>query len=133
MEYSDYANVFSSNLTIKLSENTSINKYVFELVKSQQPLYGSIYALSSVELETLKTYIKPHLKTGFIQSFKSHTGVPILFDKKPNGSFPLCTNYQGLNNLTIKNWYPLLWIDESLDWLSWIKCFIQLDLTGIYY
>ncbi len=84
-----------------------MNKYAIELIKGKQPPYGPIYALSPVELETLKTYIETHLKTGFIQPFKSLAGAPILFDKKPDSSLRLCIDYQGFNNLTIKNQYPL--------------------------
>ncbi len=51
---------------MELPENISINKYTIELVKGKQPPYGPIYALSPVELETLKAYIKTHLKTKFI-------------------------------------------------------------------
>lgn len=65
-KYSDYANVFFSDLVIELPKNTGINEYVIELIDDKQPLYGSIYTLSPVELETLKTYFETHLKTGFI-------------------------------------------------------------------
>ncbi len=51
---------------MELPKNTSINKYAIKLVEDKQPPYGSIYALNPVKLETLKTYIKTHLKTGFI-------------------------------------------------------------------
>ncbi len=86
-----------------------------------------------MELEALKTYIETHLKTGFIRSSKSPTGAPILFDKKPDGSLRLCVNYQGLNNLTIKNRYLLLLIGEALDCLGQAKRFTQLDLTSAYH
>ena len=66
LEYSDYADVFSFDLAMELLENTCINEYAIELVRSKQPSYGPIYSLSQVELETLKTYIETHLKTGFI-------------------------------------------------------------------
>lgn len=56
-----------------------------------------------MKLETLKTYIKTHLKNEFIWSFKSLTGTSIFLDKKPDAKFSLSVNYQGLNNLTIKN------------------------------
>ncbi len=65
-EYSDYIDVFSSDLAIELPENTSLNEHALELVEGKQPPYGPIYTFSPVELETLKTYIKTHLKTGFI-------------------------------------------------------------------
>ena len=81
----------------------------------------------------MKTYIETHLKTGFIRPSKSPAGAPILFDKKPNGSLRLCVDYRGLNNLTIKNRYPLPLIGESLDRLGRAKRFTQLDLTSAYH
>ena len=42
-------------------------------------------------------------------------------------------DYQGLNNITIKNLYLLLLIGESLDQLGQAKQFTQLDLIKAYY
>ncbi len=100
---------------MELSENTGINKHVIELIEEKQLPYGPIYSLCPVELETLKAYIETHPKTGFIRPSKSPIGAAILFDKKLDGSLCLCVDYRGLNNLTIKNWYPLPLIGEVLD------------------
>lgn len=62
-----------------------------------------IYALSPVELKNLKTCIETYLKTRFISTSKSLAGTSILFNKKSDDSLQLYINYQGLNNLTIKN------------------------------
>ncbi len=51
---------------MELPENTGMNEHAIKLIEGKQPPYEPIYALSPVELETLKTYIKTHLKTGFI-------------------------------------------------------------------
>ncbi len=123
----------SSELTIELFENIKINEHVIELIDGKQPPYRPIYTLSPVELETLKAYIKTHLRTEFIRPFKFPAGAPILFDKKPDGSLYLCVDYQGLNNLIIKNWYPFLLIGKTLDYLGWAKQFTQLDLTSAYH
>ena len=85
-EYVEYANVFSFNLAMELPKNTGINKHAIGLRDGKQPLYGPIYSLGPVELETLKTYIETSLKTGFIWSSKFSSGAPILFNKKPDGS-----------------------------------------------
>ena len=122
-EYADYADVFSFDLAMELPENTGINEHAIELQDGKQPPYGLIYSLGPVELETLKTYIETHLKTGFIRPSKSPAGAPILFDKKPDGSLRLCVDYRGLNNLTIKNRYPLPLIGEALDRLGRAKRF----------
>ncbi len=122
-EYSDSADIFSTDLAIELPKNIGINELAIELIEEKQPPYGPIYILCLVELETLKTYIEKYLKTGFIQPSKSPVGAPTQFDKKFNGSLHLCVDYQGLNNLTIKNQYLLPLIDESLDRLGWAKWF----------
>ncbi len=92
---------------MELDENTSMNKHTIKLIEGKQPPYGPIYAFNLVKFETLKTYIKTHLKTEFIQTSKSSVGTSILFDTKFNGCLHLCVDYRGLNNLTIKNQYPL--------------------------
>ena len=86
-----------------------------------------------MELETLKAYIETNLANGFIRPSKSPAGAPILFDRKSDGFLRLCVNYRGLNNLTIKNRYPLPLIGESLDRLGRAKQFTQLDLTSAYH
>ena len=77
-----------------------------------------------MKLETLKAYIETHLKTGFTRTFKSFAGASIFFDKEPDDSFCLCVNTWGLNNLSLKNWYPLLLISKALDCLGQVKQFI---------
>ena len=42
-------------------------------------------------------------------------------------------DYWGLNNITIKNQYPLPLIGESLDRLGQARRFTQLDLTNAYH
>ncbi len=86
-----------------------------------------------MELETLKAYIENNLANGFIRPSQSPAGALIFFDKKPDGSLRLCMDYQGLNNLTIKNWYLLPLVGESLDRLGRARHFTQLDLTNAYY
>ena len=132
-EYLDFADVFSEKSANVLPERTGANEHAIKLEKGKQPLYGPIYSLRPVELETLKTYIKTNLANGFIRASKSPAGAPILFVRKPNGSLCLCVDYQGLNNLTIKNRYPLPLIGESLDRLGRAKRFTQLDLTSAYH
>lgn len=88
---------------MKIPKNIGMNRHVIELVENKQPLYGFIYTFSQVELKTLKTYIKTHLKIQFIQLSKSPADTFILFNKKLGNNFSLCINYRDLKNLTIKN------------------------------
>ena len=132
-KYADFADIFSPKLAAELLEHMGINDHAIELMDDQQPLYNPINSLGLVELEILKAYIENNLANGFIRPFKSSAGALIFFDKKLNGSLRLCIDYQGLNNLTIKNWYPPPLVGELLDQLGWAWRFTQLDLTNAYH
>ena len=55
VEYSNYSNVFSAEYVVELLENIEINEHAIKLEEGKQPLFGPIYSLELVELETLKT------------------------------------------------------------------------------
>ena len=132
-KYADFTNIFFPKLAAELLEHIKINDHTIELVDDHQPSSNPIYGLSLVELEMLKAYIQNNLANGFIKPSKSYAGALILSDKKPNGSLRLWVDYQGFNNLTIKNWYPLPLVRKSLDRLSWAQWFTQFNLTNTYY
>jgi hypothetical protein len=48
---------------------------------------------------------------------------------KLDGSWHVVVDYQGLNELTIPNTYPMPLISEILFWLSGAKFFTKMDLT----
>ena len=133
-KYSDFVNVFSPDLAFELPKHTEINNHAIQLVNGyQQPPYRPIYSLGPVELEKLKAYIETNLANGFIRPFKSAAGALIVFDRKSDSFLWLCVDYQGLNNLTIKNRYLLLLTRESLDRLERADRFTQLNLINAYH
>ena len=92
-KYSDFADIFSPDLASKLSKHTGINDYAIKLIDNQQPPYGPIYSLKSVELKIIKAYIEINLANEFIKPSKSPANTSILFDQKSNGFLQLCVNY----------------------------------------
>ena len=122
-EYSNFSNIFSSDSVTELPEYTRINNYSIHLLDNKQLPYSPLYSLGLVKLEILKTYIKTNLASGFIRLSKSLSGVLVLFVQKKENSFCLYIDYQGFNNLIIKNHYLLSLIDKLLDYLGCTKCF----------
>jgi hypothetical protein len=45
----------------------------------------------------------------------------------------MCVDYKALNMVTMKNWYPLPWINDLFDWLFGPKVFSRIDLRSGYY
>ena len=52
--------------------------------------------------------------------------------KKSDGTLRLCIDYRKLNELTIRNRYPLPRINDMFDLLSGAKVFSQQDLPQVF-
>ncbi len=107
--------------------------HTIDLIDSKQPLDRLIYSLSENELSIFQTYIDRNLINGFIKTSKSPAGAPILFVPKPNRGIQLYVDHLRLNNLIIKNRYPLFLVGKSLDRLGRANQYIKYDLTDVYY
>lgn len=108
---------------MKLLEHSDINKHSIDLEPDKQLLYGSISSSELVKLQILNIYIKINLAKGFIWLLKSSARALIFFIQKLDGSFYLYEDYQGLNNLIIKNHYAPSWICEVFHRLKQPKQF----------
>lgn len=85
-EYIDYIDVFLPDSAAELPKHTGINNHFISLIDDKQPLYGLIYSLELIELETLNINIETNWVNDFIRPFKLPTGNLILFICKKNTS-----------------------------------------------
>ena len=92
-------------------------EFEITLIPSTTPISIPPYRLASVELEELKKQLEELTKKGFIRSSTSPWGAPVLFVKKKDGSMRMCIDYRKLNQVTVKNKYPLPRIDDLFDQL----------------
>ena len=69
---------------------------------------------------------------GFIRNSSSSCAFPILFVQRKDGSLRLCVDYQALDDIKIKDRYPLLRIEETLNQVRGAKYFTQIDLQSAY-
>jgi hypothetical protein len=127
-----YRDVFPSDLPLGLPPTREVDHKI-ELLPGAVPTSRPTYRLSATELAELKKQLEELTKAGFIQPSKSPFGAPILFVKKKDGTMRMCVDYRALNNITIKNSYPLPRVDELFDRLQGAKYFSKIDLRSGYH
>nr|GEV40034.1 hypothetical protein [Tanacetum cinerariifolium] len=106
----DFPKVFSDDLS-GISPIQEI-EFRIELIPGSTLVAKSPYRLAPFKLEELSGQLKELQDKGFIRPSLSPLGAPMLFVKKKDGSFRMCTGYRELNKLTVKNRYPLPRIDD---------------------
>lgn len=131
-EYTEFTHVFSEEEASILAPHRD-HDHAIELEHGATPPLRPLYPLSPKELEVVREYINTALEKGWIRPSTSPAGAPILFAPKKDGSLRLCVDYRGLNNITIKNRYPLPLVGEIMDRLSGATIYTQLDLRNAYH
>jgi hypothetical protein len=88
-----------------------------------------IYPLNQQELETLCKYLAEELAKGFIEDGSSpYTSPTFYILKKDKGEYHLVVDYHKLNDITIKDHYPMLNIQTELDKLKGKHLFTKFDV-----
>ena len=84
------------------------------------------------EQEQLDKFLEENLSSGHIRPLKSPMASPFFFIKKKDGSLRPVQDYQKLNEMTVKNKYPLSLIHELIDKLKKSSIFTKFNMRWGY-
>jgi hypothetical protein len=127
----EYPNVFPEELP-GMPPDWDI-EFIIELVPGTAPIAQRPYRMNPLELEELKKQLPDMLSKGLIRPSASPWGSPVLFVDKRDGTIRLYVDYRRLNEVTIKNKYPLPKIEDLFDQLNGAKVFSKIDLRMGYH
>ena len=130
-EYHDFTDIFQVAEKQSLPER-GLHNHAIDLKLGQQPPFEKLYLMSLTELNVLKVYLDNTMKAGIVHKSISPVTSPIMFVLKLDSSLQLVINYRRLNNITIKNCYPLPLISDMLDHLQGAKKFTKLNCKDAY-
>jgi hypothetical protein len=108
-------------------------EFVIELKPGTAPISRRSYRMPPNELAELKAQLQDLLEKGFIRPSSSPWGCPAIFVKKNDQTLRMCVDYRPLNEVTIKNKYPLPRIDILFDQLTGAQVFSKIDLRSGYH
>jgi hypothetical protein len=129
---SEYPDVFPEELP-GMPPDREI-EFVIELVPGTAPIFKRPYRMAANQLAKLKEQLQELLDKRYIRPSASPWGAPIIFVPKKDGTQRMCVDYRSLNEVTIKNKYPLPRIDDLFDQLKGLVFFkrliFDLDITN---
>ncbi len=126
-EYLDLRAVFSRSRATSLPPHRPYDCSI-DLLLGTMPPRGRLYSLSAPEREALES-----LAAQIIVPSSSPAGAGFFFVKKKDGSLRPCIDYRGLNDITVKNRYPLPLMSSAFEILQGAKIFTKLDLRNAYH
>jgi hypothetical protein len=98
-----------------------------------KPVTSRLQRYNPMQRDAIKQEIDKMLESGVIEPSNSPWSFPIVLVPKPDLSIRFCINYKKLNDLTVKDKFPLPRIDDCLDSLSGKTIFTTLDCFAGYW
>jgi hypothetical protein len=103
-------------------------EFVIDPLPRIAPTFKRPYRMFVEELKEFKKQLTELQEAGYIHPSSSPWGAPVLFVQKKDGSQRMCVDYRSLNDVTVKNKYPLPRIEDLFDQMRGARVFSKIDL-----
>ena len=107
--------------------------HAIPILPNAVPVNSKPYRYSPLHKDEIERQVKELLAAGLITPSTSPYASPVLLVQKKDGSWRFCVDYRRLNDITIKNRFPMPLVDEILDELAGTCYFSKLDMRSGYH
>jgi len=102
-------------------------------VTDETPICVPQWRLPHSTKKIVEEHVAKMLKAGVIEPSKSAWSAPVVMVKKPSGSYRVCIDYRRLNDVTLKEAYPIPNIVESVETASGHEVYSVIDSASAYH
>lgn len=103
------------------------------IVTNSPPIKQRYYPLSPALQKVANEELDRMLKLGIVEPSKSPWASPILLVPKKDGTRRFCVDFRKLNQVSVKDSYPLPYVSQTLDKLRDAKYLTSLDIKSAYH
>ena len=129
----EFADVFPDKLPDGLPPNRGVEHTIELKPGSRPPPARPLRHQSSKDLAVFEEYTRSLIASGQLRVSHSPYGAMALIVRKQDGTPRVVVDYRALNEMTVKNKYPLPLMDEMFDRVHGAKFFTKIDLrTGFH-
>ncbi|KAK3243734.1 hypothetical protein CYMTET_46630 [Cymbomonas tetramitiformis] len=130
----DFSDVFQEDLPAgHRPERFEGGYHRIDIEPGHKPPSQPVRTIPAPMMEELKRQIIKYVELGILRPSSSPYGCPIIFAPKPGGKWRMCCDYRALNNITIKDTYPLPPHDTLLEQLKGSRWFSRFDFNQFFH
>ena len=111
----------------------NVTEHTIELKSDAKPFKSPPFRAGPKTRELEQFEINKQLNAGVIEPAQSEWAAPVLFVPKKDGRLRFCVDYRKLNEIIVRDSYPLPRMDECIDSLAEAKIFSTLDANSGYW
>jgi hypothetical protein len=130
--YQDFSKVFSEEESNRLPTHKAYDHVIDLKPDAPESLRSKVYPMPMNEQAELDRFLEENLKKGYIVPSKSPMSSPVFFIKKKDGKLRLIQDYRKLNDILIKNRYPLPLVSDIINRLRGARYFTKFDVRWGY-
>ena len=131
-QYWDFAKVFSEQESERLPEHQPWDHTINLKPDTPESIHAKVYPMPVNKQGELDKFLEEKLWKGYIVPSKSPLASPVFFVKKKDSKLRMVQDYQKLNDITIKNRYPLPLTSDIINRLRQAKYFTKFDVRWGY-
>ena len=131
-QYRHHLSVFSEEESHRLPGHKPWDHAIDLIPGSNTAIRTKVYPMSANEQEELQRFLEENLAKGYIRPSKSPLSSPVFFIKKKDGKLRFVQDYRKLNEITVKNRYPLPLVSDIVGRLKGARYFTEFDVRWGY-
>ena len=103
------------------------------ITNSERPVRQQLRKFPPAQVEAISTHVDNMLQQQVIEPAASPWASNVVLVRKKDGTYRCCIDYRQLNNVTVRDGYPLPRVDSCLDSMADAKWFSTFDLRSSYH
>jgi hypothetical protein len=131
-QYRDFSKVFSEAESDQLPQHQPWDHTIDLKPDAPETQRLKVYPMPVNEQAELDRFIHENLEKGYIVPSKSLMASPVFFIKNKDGKLWLIQDYRKLNDITVKNRYPLPLASDIINRLRGATYFTKFDVRWGY-
>lgn len=119
---------------LKMGDRIGCTNMVEHVITTNSPpIKQRHYPISPAVQRQVNEELDQLLRDGIVEPSKSPWASPIVLVRKPTGNYRFCIDFRMVNQVTLRDSYPLPFVSATLDKLRDAKFLTTLDIKSAYF